>query len=112
MAIVYNTPHLGMDHVQVQWKWSKKLAHFYPILLPILILNCHVNKQRKWYLWECKGIHKTNWKGYLFAWMLLKSTEYPYARHILKQQKDMYTPNFSLKYIEILEAHNMASTLR
>jgi hypothetical protein len=44
--------------------------------------------------------------------MLLKSTEYAYAKHILKQQNDMYTPFFSLGYIEILEAHNMASTLR
>jgi hypothetical protein len=61
---------------------------------------------------SAKGFTRQIGKGYLFTWMLLKSTEYPYARHILKQQKDMYTPNFSLRYIEILEAHNMASTLR
>jgi hypothetical protein len=31
---------------------------------------------------------------------------------ILKQQNDMYKLNFSFRYIEILEAHNMASTLK
>ncbi len=35
-----------------------------------------------------------------------------HMQDILKQQKDMYMLNFSFRYIEILEAHNMASTLR
>jgi hypothetical protein len=103
------------------WEWimyksngngQKKLAHFYWILLPIFDsqVSCEQAKKMISLGVQRDSQDKLEKATYLHECFLNKLNIH--MQDILKQQKDMYKLNFAFRHIEILAAHNMASTLR